>query len=51
LPPVPYRGKTNLPIYIWKTAEKIAEIFGLSVKETVEITRNNTLELFKIVNK
>ena len=33
------------------TAEKIAEIFGLSVKETVEITRNNTLELFKIVNK
>ena len=51
LPPVPYRGKANLPIYIWKTAEKIAEIFGLSVKETVEITRKNTLELFKIVNK
>lgn len=51
LAPVPYRGKRNEPVYIWKTAEKVADTFGLALDKTVEITRNNTLDLFKIPNK
>lgn len=50
LAPVPYRGKRNEPAYIWKTAEKIAEIYGLTLKEVVNTTRKNALELFKSVN-
>ena len=51
LSPVPYRGRRNEPTYIWKTAEKVAETFGLTLEETVNATRKNTLELFKSVNK
>lgn len=51
LAPVPYRGKRNEPVYIWKTAEKVADIYGLTLDETVEITRKNALDLFKITNK
>ena len=51
LAPVPYRGKRNEPIYIWKTAEKVADTYGLTLDETVEITRKNALYLFKITNK
>lgn len=51
LAPVPYRGKRNEPTYIWKTAEKVAETYGLTLEETVKKTRNNALNLFKKVNK
>ncbi len=51
LAPVPYRGKRNEPVYIWKTAEKVAESFHLSLDDTVRITRENALDLFKIPNK
>lgn len=51
LAPVPYRGQINQPVYIWKTAEKVAEVFGLNVKETIEITGKSALQLFKSVNK
>lgn len=51
LAPVPYRGKRNEPVYIWKTAEKVADTYGLTLDETVEITRKNALDLFKITNK
>ena len=51
LAPVPYRGKRNEPVYIWKTAEKVADTYGLTLGETVEITRKNALDLFKITNK
>lgn len=51
LAPVPYRGRRNEPVYIWKTAEKVAETIGLDLSETVHITRKNALELFKIPNK
>ncbi|MDR1919451.1 MAG: TatD family hydrolase [Tannerellaceae bacterium] len=47
LPPVPYRGKRNEPLYIRETAAKIASIYNLPLEETVEITRRNTYELFK----
>lgn len=51
LAPVPYRGKRNEPAYIWKTAEKVAETYGLTLEETVLQTRKNTLDLFKMINK
>jgi TatD DNase family protein len=47
LPPVPYRGKRNEPLYIRETALKIASVYGLSPEETVDITRENTYGLFK----
>lgn len=51
LAPVPYRGRRNEPVYIWKTAEKIADIYGLTLEEIVAKTRKNALDLFKLVNK
>lgn len=51
LAPVPYRGKRNEPTYIWKTAEKVANTYGLTLEETVQETRKNALDLFKITNK
>lgn len=51
LSPVPYRGKRNEPTYIWKTAEKVAETFHLTLEETVNRTHENALELFKNINK
>ena len=51
LAPVPYRGKRNEPVYIWKTAERVAQTYGLTLEETVETTRKNALNLFKIENK
>ena len=51
LSPAPYRGRRNEPTYIWKTAEKVAETYGLSLAQTINQTRKNTLELFKSVNK
>lgn len=50
LAPVPYRGRRNEPTYIWKTAEKIAEIYHSTLEEVVNTTRKNALELFKSVN-
>jgi TatD DNase family protein len=50
LPPVPYRGRRNEPVYIWKTAEKLSEIKSINIEETVLRTRKNALDLFKNVN-
>jgi TatD DNase family protein len=51
LSPVPYRGKRNEPAYIWKTAEKIAVIYNVSVEDAVLATRKNALKLFNSVTK
>jgi TatD DNase family protein len=48
LPPVPYRGQRNEPAYIVKTADKVAEIYGVSAEEIINITTNNAKVLFKI---
>ncbi len=48
LPPVPYRGKRNEPAYIVKTAEKVAEIYGVTTEEICKTTTNNAKRLFKI---
>ena len=48
LAPVPYRGRVNEPAYVMKTAEKLAELKGVSVEEVDEITTCNFNRLFKI---
>ena len=48
LPPVPYRGQRNEPAYIVKTAEKVAEIYGVTTEEICRITTENAKKLFKI---
>ncbi|MCP4151602.1 MAG: TatD family hydrolase, partial [bacterium] len=47
LSPVPFRGKTNTPLYVRYVAEKIAEIKEISVKEVNENVHKN-LESLKI---
>ena len=51
LAPVPYRGKRNEPSYILKTAEKVAETFGISIKETLTSTRKTAIKLFNLPNR
>lgn len=51
LAPVPYRGRRNEPAFIWKTAEKVALTFGLTLEQTVEATRKNALTMFKTLQK
>lgn len=46
LPPVPYRGQRNNPIYVKFVYEKIAEIKNKSVEEMKEILGNNAKKLF-----
>ena len=50
LAPVPYRGRRNEPLYIWKTVEKVAATFEIPVEEAVETARKNAEELFKSIN-
>lgn len=50
LAPTPYRGKTNEPAFIVKTAEKLAEIKGLTINEIANITRNNFFSLYQKAN-
>ena len=51
LAPVPYRGKRNEPSYLWKTAQKTAEIFNINLAEVADQTQKNTFELFRILQK
>ena len=48
LPPAPYRGQRNEPAYIVKTAEKVAEIYGVTTEEVCKITSENAIKLFKL---
>lgn len=48
LPPVPYRGQRNEPAYIVKTAEKVAEIYGVTTEDICKITTENAKRLFKL---
>ena len=44
--PVPHRGKRNEPAYVAKTAEKVAELWGLAVEEVGRITTENARRFF-----
>ena len=46
--PEPFRGKRNDPGYIYRMAEKLAEIRGLSVEEIHAITTENGKRLYGI---
>jgi TatD DNase family protein len=46
LTPVPFRGKRNEPAHVRLTAEKIAELKGLSLADVGRITSRNTRQLF-----
>ena len=46
LAPVPFRGKTNHPEYLVLIAKKIAEIKNISLQEVVEITTQNSIDVF-----
>ena len=48
LPPVPFRGKRNESSYILHIAEKLADVYGVSLKTIEEQTTQNALELFKL---
>ena len=48
LAPIPYRGKRNEPAYVAKTAEKVAELWGLPVDEVAEITTQNAKRFFRL---
>lgn len=48
LAPVPFRGKRNESAYIRIIAEKLAEIYHLSLKELGEMTTASALEVFKL---
>jgi len=46
LSPVPFRGKRNEPSYLKITAEKVAELKGLSLEDVARITTLNAETLF-----
>jgi TatD DNase family protein len=48
LAPVPYRGKRNESSYLVLIAERLAEIYNLTVGEIAEITTRNATSLFKL---
>lgn len=48
LAPVPFRGKRNLPVYIIKVAEKIAEIKNVPLEEVARVTTQNTKIIFGV---
>jgi TatD DNase family protein len=48
LAPVPYRGKRNMPEFIYHTAEKIAELRKVTLKEVADQTTENTKTLFDL---
>ena len=50
LSPVPHRGKRNEPAHVRLTAEKVAELKGLSLYDVGRITSFNTRRLFGIGN-
>lgn len=48
LPPVPYRGKRNVPAYLLETCAKIADIFSLPSAIVAAELAENTKEIFDI---
>ena len=44
----PFRGKRNDPGYLYRMAERLAEIRGLAVEEIEEITTANAKALYRL---
>jgi TatD DNase family protein len=50
LAPAPHRGKRNEPSYVKLVAEKLSQIFELSLEEIDQITTENTHRLFPLIS-
>jgi TatD DNase family protein len=48
LSPAPHRGKRNEPAYVVRTAERVAELWGLDLREVGEITTENARRFFRL---
>ena len=48
LAPVPYRGKTNTPVYVAEVAKKLAEIRNVSFEYISELTNENAKRIYGI---
>lgn len=48
LAPTPHRGKRNEPKFLWNIAEKLADIYNVTVAEIAEATTNNSNTLFDL---
>ena len=48
LAPEPLRGKKNMPEYVLYTAQKIADLRGLSLLDIVRATTENARKIFKM---
>lgn len=48
LAPAPYRGKRNESAYLVKVAEKLADIYQISLTEVAEVTTKNALQIFQL---
>lgn len=46
LAPVPYRGKPNESSYLIHIAQKVADIYGISLEEVAEVTTENSKMVF-----
>ena len=46
--PEPFRGKRNDPGYLYRMAERLAEIRGLTVEEVTAITTENARRLYRL---
>ena len=46
--PEPFRGKRNDPGYLYRMAEKLAEIRGITAEEAAAVTTENAMRLFRI---
>ena len=51
LSPVPYRGKRNEPAFLIATAQKIADMLGVTFEEVANATSSNALSLFHITEQ
>lgn len=51
LAPVPYRGKRNKSCYAYATCARLAELHGVTTEQMVQITRENALRFFKMLQK
>jgi TatD DNase family protein len=48
LAPVPYRGKPNESSYLIHIAQKVADIYKISIEEVAEITTENSRKIFGV---
>lgn len=48
LSPVPFRGKRNESSYLKLVAEKVAEIYGITIEEVARITTENSKKVFSV---